>query len=130
MSTLLVPRRSFLVALGLGTTALALGVSTAEAQPKATPDNWERPTVAQLPEDGGFTPNAFVHVALDGLVTIVCARSEMGQGVRSSLPALIGAELGDDPARVVIVQADGDTAYGNQDTDGSSSVRGDAYDGL
>jgi len=130
VSTLLVPRRSFLVALGLGTTALALGVSTAEAQPKATPDNWERPTVAQLPEDGGFTPNAFVHVALDGLVTIVCARSEMGQGVRSSLPALIGAELGADPARVVIVQADGDTAYGNQDTDGSSSVRGDAYDGL
>jgi isoquinoline 1-oxidoreductase beta subunit len=47
----------------------------------------------------------------------------MGQGVRSSLPVLIADELGVDPAHVVIVQADGDEKYGNQDTDGSSSVR-------
>src|SRR5206468_12386801 len=37
----------------------------------------------------GFDPNVFVHVAPDGLVTLVCARSEMGQGVRSTLPALL-----------------------------------------
>jgi len=83
-----------------------------------------------MPVDGGLTPSAFVHVAPDGLVTIACARSEMGQGVRSSLPALIADELGADPAHVAIVQADGDEAYGNQDTDGSSSVRGEAYGDL
>ena len=133
MSAILVPRRSFLLSLGLATGALALGVTPARAQPKAKPAepaSWRRPTFAQMPQDGGPTPNAFVHVAPDGLVTIACARSEMGQGVRSSLPALIADELGADPAHVAILQADGDAAYGNQDTDGSSSVRGDAYEEL
>ncbi len=133
MSQVLVPRRAFLVSLGLTTGALVLGLGSAEAQPKgkpARPGPWRRPTVEQMPVDGGLTPSAFVHVAPDGLVTIACARSEMGQGVRSSLPALVADELGADPARVAIVQADGDEAYGNQDTDGSSSVRGEAYGDL
>jgi isoquinoline 1-oxidoreductase beta subunit len=133
VSQVLVPRRSFLVSLGLTTGALVLGLGPAGAQPKgkpARPGPWRRPTFEQMPVDGGLTPSAFVHVAPDGLVTIACARSEMGQGVRSSLPALVGDELGADPARVAIVQADGDEAYGNQDTDGSSSVRGEAYGDL
>ena len=62
--------------------------------------------------------------APDGQVVIVCHRSEMGQGVRSSLPVLIADELGADMARVTIVQADGDKAYGDQNTDGSTSIRG------
>ncbi|MGO9710622.1 MAG: molybdopterin cofactor-binding domain-containing protein [Polyangiaceae bacterium] len=126
---ILVPRRSFLVSLGLATGALALGVAPAAAKPPPAPEasSWRRPTFEQMPVDGGLTPNAFVHIAADGLVTIACARSEMGQGVRSSLPALVADELGADPARVAILQADGDEAYGNQDTDGSSSVRGDAF---
>ena len=131
MGEVLVARRSFLVSLGLATGALALGIAPVAAKPKPDePSTWRRPTFEQMPADGGVTPNAFVHVALDGLVTIACARSEMGQGVRSSLPALIADELGADPARVAILQADGDPAYGNQDTDGSSSVRGDAYESL
>ena len=71
----------------------------------------------------GLNPNVFVHVAPDGPVTIVCHRSEMGQGVRSSLPVLIADELGADMARVTIVQADGDKKYGDQNTDGSTSMR-------
>lgn len=133
MSQVLVPRRAFLVSLGLTTGALVLGLGSAEAQPKgkpAKPGPWRRPTFEQMPVDGGLTPSAFVHIAPDGLVTIACARSEMGQGVRSSLPALVADELGADPARMAIVQADGDEAYGNQDTDGSSSVRGEAYGDL
>jgi isoquinoline 1-oxidoreductase beta subunit len=66
----------------------------------------------------------FVHVAPDGWVTIVCHRSEMGQGVRSSIPVLLADELGADMAKVRISQADGDAVYGDQNTDGSSSVRG------
>ncbi|MEZ0314400.1 MAG: molybdopterin cofactor-binding domain-containing protein [Myxococcota bacterium] len=72
---------------------------------------------------GSFDPNVFVHIGTDGVVTIVCHRSEMGQGVRSTLPALIADELGADLASVRVVQAIGDKKYGDQNTDGSSSVR-------
>jgi len=69
-------------------------------------------------------PRVFVSIAPDGIVTIVAHRSEMGTGVRTSLPMIVADELGADWARVRIVQAPGDEAkYGNQDTDGSRSVR-------
>jgi isoquinoline 1-oxidoreductase subunit beta len=71
----------------------------------------------------GLKPNLFVHVASDGQVTIACHRSEMGQGVRSTLPVLLADELGADPKRIRIIQGDGDKRYGDQNTDGSSSVR-------
>jgi isoquinoline 1-oxidoreductase subunit beta len=107
-------RRSFLAGLGLaaGGLALGLGEDPAEAAPAAA---------KQAP--AALRPNVFVHVATDGTVSIVCHRSEMGQGIRSSLPVLIADELGADMARVKIVQADGDKVYGDQNTDGSSSVR-------
>src|ERR1700748_3450517 len=72
----------------------------------------------------GLKPNLFVHVAPDGKVTIACHRSEMGQGVRSTLPVLLADELGADPSRIRIVQGDGDRRYGDQTSDGPSSVRG------
>ena len=72
----------------------------------------------------GLNPNVFIHLGPDGTLTIVCHRSEMGQGIRSSLPVLIADELGALMARVRIVQADGDKAYGDQNTDGSNSIRG------
>jgi isoquinoline 1-oxidoreductase subunit beta len=53
----------------------------------------------------------------------VCHRSEMGQGIRSSLPVLIADELGAQMSRVKILQGDGDKAYGDQNTDGSNSIR-------
>ena len=76
----------------------------------------------------GLRPNVFVHVASDGKVTLVNHRSEMGQGVRSTIPALLADELGADPARIEIEQADGDKKYGDQDTDGSNSIRGESED--
>src|SRR5262249_46548421 len=72
---------------------------------------------------GGVAPSAFVHVGPDGLVTIVSHRSEMGQGIRSTLPALLAEEMGASSQRVRIVQADGDEIYGDQNTDGSASAR-------
>ncbi|MCW5832637.1 MAG: xanthine dehydrogenase family protein molybdopterin-binding subunit [Labilithrix sp.] len=115
--SLRVVRRSFLVGLGIAVGGLALG-SFARAEEPGGPG-------AKGAAGDGLRPNVFVHVAPDGLVTIVCARSEMGQGVRSTLPVLIADELGADMARVKIVQADGDKAYGDQNTDGSRSVRMD-----
>ncbi len=119
MTTNPVSRRSFLGGLGLALAGLALELSwegEAFAAPKELPGAW--PAVPD-----GFRPNAFLHVAEDGQVTIVCHRSEMGQGVRSSLHLVIADELGADLARVKVVQGDGDKAYGDQNTDGSSSVR-------
>ncbi|PTL85917.1 xanthine dehydrogenase family protein molybdopterin-binding subunit [Vitiosangium sp. GDMCC 1.1324] len=109
-------RRSFLEGAGLLTAGLALELLPTNAR-AAMPAVYP-PLPAQ-----GFRPTVFVHVAPDGVMTIVCHRSEMGQGVRSSLPVLIADELGADLARVKVTQGDGDSAYGDQNTDGSSSVR-------
>lgn len=108
-------RRSFLEGLNLSVGGLALGLVPAVSAEAAAPG------VKSAPE---LRPNVFVHVAADGLVTIVCHRSEMGQGIRSSMPVVIADELGADMARVKVVQAVGDAVYGDQNTDGSSSIRG------
>ena len=75
---------------------------------------------------GGLKDNAllFVSIGADGVVTIVAHRSEMGQGVRTSLPMVVADELDADWSRVRVVQAQGDQEkYGNQNTDGSRSMR-------
>ena len=70
-----------------------------------------------------FHPSVFVGIHTDGMVYIVAHRSEMGNGVRTSLPRILADELDADWSRVTVVQADGDAVYGSQDTDGSHSVR-------
>ena len=70
-------------------------------------------------------PKVFVSIGGDGRVTIVAARAEMGNGAaRTALPMILADELEADWARVRVVQSPGDErTYGNQDTDGSRSVR-------
>jgi isoquinoline 1-oxidoreductase beta subunit len=69
-------------------------------------------------------PHVFVSIDAKGLVTIVAHRSEMGQGSRTSIPMVIADELEADWKRVKVIQAEGDELkYGNQDTDGSRSLR-------
>ncbi len=69
-------------------------------------------------------PLVFVSLDPDGTVTIVAHRSEMGTGSRTSLPMVLADEMGADWSRVKLVQAEGDEPkYGNQDTDGSRSMR-------
>ncbi|SEI54662.1 isoquinoline 1-oxidoreductase, beta subunit [Azotobacter beijerinckii] len=69
-------------------------------------------------------PKVFLALGADGLVTFVCSRSEMGQGVRTSLAMVVADELEADWAMIRVVQAPGDEQrYGNQDTDGSRSMR-------
>jgi isoquinoline 1-oxidoreductase beta subunit len=126
-----VPRRAFLRGLNLAVGGLVLGYACpADAQaPTNEPGKppGPKPAVASQAVESkspGLNPNVFLHVAPDGTVTIVCHRSEMGQGIRSSLPVLIADELGAQMARVTIRQADGDKAYGDQNTDGSNSIRG------
>ncbi len=71
-----------------------------------------------------FSPNVFLTLDGTGKVTIIAHRSEMGQGIRTSLPAVVADELGADWARVTVQQAEGDEdKYGDQNTDGSYSMR-------
>ncbi|MGB6385137.1 MAG: molybdopterin cofactor-binding domain-containing protein [Terriglobales bacterium] len=70
-----------------------------------------------------FEPSLWMSIAPDGTVTIVAHRSEMGCGSRTALPLIVADELDADWSKVKIEQAIGDPKYGEQDTDGSHSVR-------
>jgi isoquinoline 1-oxidoreductase subunit beta len=78
-----------------------------------------------MPHGVVTNPSIFVSIAKDGTVSIVAARAEMGTGAaRTSLPMIVADEMDADWKRVHIVQSPGDEeTYGNQDTDGSRSVR-------
>jgi isoquinoline 1-oxidoreductase beta subunit len=71
------------------------------------------------------SPKVFIAIGRDGTVSIVAARAEMGNGAaRTALPMMVADELEADWAKVRVVQSPGDErTYGNQDTDGSRSVR-------
>src|SRR5271167_3219746 len=68
-------------------------------------------------------PSLWMAIASDGTVTIVAHRTEMGNGIRTSLPIVLADELGADWNRVKVAQALGDPKYGDQETDTSHSVR-------
>jgi isoquinoline 1-oxidoreductase beta subunit len=75
-----------------------------------------------------YTPNAWVHIADDNTITLLSARSEMGQGVYTSMPMLIAEELNVDVRRVKVAIAPPNKVYvnallGAQITGGSTSVR-------
>jgi isoquinoline 1-oxidoreductase beta subunit len=68
-------------------------------------------------------PNLFVGIQKDGTVYILAHRSEMGTVIRTSLPLVLADELDADWKRVKIDQAIGDKRLGDQNTDGSRSIR-------
>lgn len=117
-----VSRRSVLGgALAASSFVVALRIAPANAREALTP----YPTgAAGMPHTVVADPNVFIAIAPDGVVTIVTHRAEMGTGIRTSLPMVIADEMEADWSRVRIVQAEGDEPkYGNQDTDGSRSMR-------
>ncbi|ANX03608.1 xanthine dehydrogenase family protein molybdopterin-binding subunit [Immundisolibacter cernigliae] len=77
--------------------------------------------------ESALAPNAFVHIASDGAVTLTLHKSEMGQGVHSGLAAILADELDVDLASVRLTMADEDPAYylamGMMGTGGSTSIR-------
>ena len=83
--------------------------------------------------DGG-SPNAWVKIAADNTVTIMVARSEMGQDVYTSMPMLIAEELEVDVNAIKVEFAPPAEVYinsllGGQLTGGSTAVR-DAWEKL
>ncbi len=74
-----------------------------------------------------LAPSVHLSIGEDGLVTVVCHRSEMGQGVRTALCMVMADELEADWKSIRIEQAIGDPKYGDQNTDGSTSIRSGSY---
>lgn len=114
-------RRTFLKTGALATGGLLVGV--------AIPALREAHAAGTL-----HTPNAWVHIADDNTITLLSARSEMGQGVYTSMPMLIAEELNVPLNRVRVAIAPPGAVYvnallGAQITGGSTSVR-DGWDKL
>lgn len=83
------------------------------------------PSDGESPSPTDFVPNVFVKIAADNTVTITVHRSEMGQGVWTSVAMIVAEELEADWAKVTVEQADAHpTKYGSQSTGGSYSIRG------
>ncbi|MGH9744727.1 MAG: molybdopterin cofactor-binding domain-containing protein [Candidatus Acidiferrales bacterium] len=109
-----VSRRNFLKTSAAGSASLVIGFY------------WASPALANAAADAAkdFAPNAFVEIHPDGEVQLWVARSEMGQGVRTSMTMILAEELDADWSRIKIVQADAESKYGDMTTGGSQSVRG------
>ncbi len=107
-------RRNFLKTSALASGGLLMGLTL--------------PGSSLLAAGTVHTPNAWVHIADDNTITLLSARSEMGQGVYTSMPMLIAEELNVDLKQVKVAIAPPNAAYvnallGAQITGGSTSVR-------
>ncbi len=115
-SPLEVSRRGFLQTSAVASGGLMLGIAV--------------PTGGAWAAGMMYTPNAWVHISDDNTITLISARSEMGQGVYTSMPMLIAEELNVDLRSIKVAIAPPDAKlYGNallggpQLTGGSTSVR-------
>jgi isoquinoline 1-oxidoreductase beta subunit len=106
-------RRAFLKMTGIAAGGLVLG----SVLPVSAPA-W-----AHSGHVHGKPLNLFVTVEPSGRVKIVCHRSEMGQGIRTSIPQIVADELCVNWEDVQVVQGLANEAYGSQNTDGSRSIR-------
>src|SRR5580692_9485959 len=110
--TMHIDRRSFLQLSTLAGGGFALSFYRA---PLANAQGPEKPP--------DLTPQAFIKIAPDGIVTIMARASETGQGMRNMLPMLIAEELDVDWKNVRVQQADlNEKIYGIQFSGGSANT--------
>jgi isoquinoline 1-oxidoreductase beta subunit len=109
-----VSRRDFLKTGGVFVLGVSLYGCAEEKMPPLA-----KPVLAEP-----WSPDVYLSFDAEGTAFIISHRSEMGQGIRTGLPAVLADELEADWERVEVVQATGDEKYGDQNTDGSWSVRG------
>ena len=110
-----ITRRSFIRSMGLASGGLIIACNIPSSEDK----NYKK-----RPFNGStFEPNLFVQLKDNGDLILIASRSEMGQGVRTSMTSIIADEMDADWNFVSVEQAIGHPKYGNQNTDGSRSVR-------
>lgn len=102
-------RRDFLKIAAISGTALVVPFHWAEAQDKTAEP---------------FKPNAWVRIDPDGKIFLTVGKSEMGQGVRTSLPMILAEELDADWKKINLVQASPGPDFTRLWTGGSFSVSG------
>ena len=113
-----ISRREFMKRTGQASGGLVFALTFTSA---CTP---REQAVAPMAGTGAsVAPNVYVNIRDDGIVDIYCHRSEMGQGIRTSLVQVIADELEADWDKVNLIQAVGHEKYGDQNTDGSTSIR-------
>ncbi len=84
--------------------------------------SWQTTEAAEVAATA-FSPNAFVRITPEGLVTILSKNPEIGQGVKTSLPMIVAEELDVPWESVTVEQAPVDqAAFGNQMAGGSMST--------
>jgi isoquinoline 1-oxidoreductase subunit beta len=114
-------RRDFLKGiLGAGAFMLSVSIMPEQLFAESTGDDAGNPFPPS--EKAPLQPSVYLAIGTDGTVYVIAHRSEMGNGVRTSLPRIVADELDADWAHVKVVQAIGSEKYGDQDTDGSHSV--------
>jgi isoquinoline 1-oxidoreductase subunit beta len=111
-------RRDFLKTSGTISGGLLIGIALPGCKPAARATG----------ETKYLEPNAWLRIGTDDTITFYCDKSEMGQGVYTSLTMLIAEELGVGLAKITTEFAPPGDAYinnliGGQITGGSTSVR-------
>jgi len=111
-----VTRRDFLKTGAAGSVALVI---VFHLSPNALADQ------AENQEKKPPNPfDAWVHVAPDNRVTLILAKSEMGQGIMTALPMILAEELCVDWKQVKVEQAPTNPKIYDHGTGGSGSVAG------
>lgn len=122
-TTIQLSRRRFLQG-SLGALTLAVTAGGLVTIVRAADADSKKYGADSMPGGTVDDPLVFVSIAEDGTVTIVAHRAEMGTGVRTSLPMVVADEMEASWDRVRVVQAEANEArYGNQNVDGSRSMR-------
>jgi len=130
MASASIDRREFLQDLAVsGLVLVVTGTGCRRLSDRyATPTGGDAAGASGATPEGGasaWSPAVYLRIANDGGVTAIVHRSEMGTGTKTTLAMALADELEADWARVRVEQAPGDDKrYGNQDTDGSWSIRG------
>ena len=113
-------RREFIQKLAAGGFVLAIGSRSVRRLEAA--DAFFNPAAGSA-----FEPSVFLSIGEDNIVTVIVHRSEMGQGTKTGLVMAIADELEADWPALRVEQAIGDPKYGDQNTDGSTSIRNGSY---
>ena len=120
-------RRNFVAGSGLFVVGVTLAGCAQYVEPDIDADAFDLPDQDPSPltgvAGGDATPALWIAIDEAGTVRITCHRSEMGQQVWTSMAQIVADELEANWDNVEIVQAEGHERYGDQNTDGSRSVR-------